>query len=171
MLELTLGRFIKEDKAEIDITIDNAYQLTKQLFPSRTNNKYFYNCSKGKKEFNISIKDIVVSEDLGNEIIDTIYKTHDLIPDIPTSDPDEEQTYGVKVKGAIEAVVISLANKYHYENRGIFTFISELLIRITNVHAFHNGNKRTAIVSISRILETFGYYLIWSQSSKAYILY
>lgn len=72
----------------------------------------------------------------------------------------------------ISQVTYSLVNKYSYlENeKDIFDFVSEFLIKVLNGHLFENGNKRTAIIATRSLLHEFGYYLKWSShSTEEYI--
>jgi death-on-curing family protein len=104
---------------------------------------------------------VELNENLANQIAKLIYDSHKKVHLISTSNPKEEQDYSIQFKGKIEIVVESLVNKYSYDdnNKGILEFISILLIRIARAHAWHNGNKRTAIISIHKILESFGYFI------------
>lgn len=107
-------------------------------------------------------------------IVDTIYKAHKIVPEIKTSDEFEPQTYGVKLDGAIESEVGSLTNRYFYENLsltplGILDFISTLLLRLVKRHIFHNGNKRTAILTIAYLFNQFGFYIYQAKNNDIYI--
>lgn len=98
-------------------------------------------------------------------VISTIMNAHRIVPSIKTSDPNEPQTYGTKIEGKIEGIVYALLDKIFYANKenddfGVFDFVASLLYRIVKAHAFHNGNKRTAILSISYLLNAFGYYIV-----------
>lgn len=115
-----------------------------------------------------------LDEQFSEYVISTIMNAHKIVPAIKTSDPYESQTYGVKLGGKIEGIVSALVNKILYENNengniGIFDFVATLLYRIVKAHAFHNGNKRTAILSISYILNAFGFYIVWANKSEIYI--
>lgn len=107
-------------------------------------------------------------------IVDTIYKAHKIVPEIKTSDVFEPQTYGVKLDGAIESEVDSLTYRYSYEDLsstplGILDFISTLLHRLVKRHIFHNGNKRTAILTIAYLLNQFGFYIYQAKNNDIYI--
>ena len=113
-----------------------------------------------------------ITEKLCNEIINLVYNSHKEVPKIKTSEKFEGQQYGVKTKGKIEGIVNGLFQKICYcssEYDDIFDIVSILLFRLTKAHAFHNGNKRTALLSISRILKMFGFYISWSSNNQKYI--
>jgi death-on-curing family protein len=111
-------------------------------------------------ELEIKMQKMEMNEKFANQIIKLIYAVHEIVPTIRTSDIAESQDYSVQFSQKIEGVVTSLVNMFSYENKGILEFISLLLIRIARAHAWHNGNKRTAIVSVSKLLSTLGYYII-----------
>lgn len=107
-------------------------------------------------------------------IVDTIYKAHEIVPEIKTSEEYESQIYGVKIQGAIESEVDSLTNRYYYEDYettslGIIDFVSTLLHRLVKRHIFHNGNKRTALLTIAYLLNQFGFYIYSANDSSIYI--
>lgn len=123
-------------------------------------------------EFRLNI--IQIDINFRKLIVDTIYKAHKIVPDIKTSEEFESQTYGVKIKGAVESEVDSLTNRYYYEDYnttsfGILDFVSTLLHRIVKRHIFHNGNKRTALITIAYLLNQFGFYIYRADNNNDYI--
>jgi death-on-curing family protein len=98
-----------------------------------------------------------------------VLTTHEEIQNIKTSDPDECQKYGIREEGKLNAIIVSLINKFLYANEGMIDFLSRLMFRLTNGHVFHNGNKRTALFVVSKLLHGFGIYISFSNDTKLYL--
>lgn len=111
--------------------------------------------------FVLNLKDSNDFKMLYNLIVDNIYNVfYEIIPKIKTS-THEYKNYFVMYEGKIDSIVNSIL--YNDEkSKDLFTMIANLLVRISSSHSFSNGNKRTALISISYILKFFGLYLKFS---------
>ncbi len=109
----------------------------------------------------VSLADVPFTEKLSDRIISIVLESHEQAKLIQTSNEFEPQQYGIKVPGKIEGVVSALVNKCSYDSSqyDLFDLLSILLFRLTKAHAFHNGNKRTSIITIARLLKICGFYL------------
>lgn len=120
---------------------------------------------KTKKEIIFRFIKLNFNEDFAKSIINSILEIHNnVVPNIKTSNELEIQEYGIMHKGNIEKLVYALIHKYMYyqdqeKNKDLFDFCSELLFKLTNEHIFYNGNKRTALITLSYVLSSFGFYL------------
>ncbi|WP_412032674.1 Fic family protein [Malacoplasma muris] len=101
-------------------------------------------------------------------VVDYIYNAFNIIPNIKTSNQEEDNSYFIRHVGKIEQVVYALIDKY-WDYGDQLKFVSELLINITHAHAFSNGNKRTALLSAWKVLDFFGLYLKFSGNKETYI--
>lgn len=126
---------------------------------------------QNKKLVEFNFLKINFDEKFSDFLIVLIHWVHkEIVPTIKTSEKYESQHYGVKHEGKIESVIEAVVNRFFYlEKRDLFDFISILLFRITKAHAFHNGNKRTAIIFISHLLSMSGFYIVWSSKNDKYI--
>lgn len=120
------------------------------------------------KKIFFKFEKVLFNEDLYQNLVKLIHWIHsEIVPQIKTSNKYESQEYGVKHEGKIESVIYSIIIKFmnledNNEKKDLFDFVSILLFRITKAHAFHNGNKRTAILFVSYLLNSFGFYILWS---------
>lgn len=92
------------------------------------------------------LKEITIDESVCNTIIKIINQTRILIP-IYESPEAPNQNYNTKFAGKVESIIFSLADKVYYEQLSFIEFLSLMLLRLTQSHAFENGNKRTGLLT------------------------
>lgn len=89
---------------------------------------------------------ITIDELICNAIVKIINHTRVVIP-LYESQEATNQNYITKFEGKVDGIIFALASKAHYENLGFFEFLSLILLRLTQSHAFENGNKRTGFLT------------------------
>jgi hypothetical protein len=123
----------KNDAFFVEFVIKKCENVS--LFLKKDNRLFIKSKFSPIQELKINMTVVTLDEKFSNGLIKLIYKVHDIVPTIKTSDPAESQDYSIQHPDRIEAVIFSLVNKFSYENRGILEFISLLLIRIARAHA------------------------------------
>lgn len=92
------------------------------------------------------LKEITLDESICNAIIKIINQTRILIPTYESPEATT-QNYNMKFVGKVESIIFSLADKVYYEQLSFIEFLSLMLLRLTQSHAFENGNKRTGLLT------------------------
>jgi prophage maintenance system killer protein len=149
--------FIKNDPL-IEQAIFNSVQ-NNRLFSIRDECLYFKSDFHKEEVLNLEISLITDFEKLNNIIVKLIEIAHEEIINIKTSQEYEDQDYSIQFSGKIEGIVNGLLHKACYTSISVIDFAIILFVRIARAHAWRNGNKRTSIVSLSKILSLFGFAL------------
>ncbi|ATZ16726.1 death-on-curing family protein [Entomoplasma freundtii] len=100
---------------------------------------------------------VYFDESLVKILINVVEAAHSLAQTVTS----ERGVYGEKGKGAVEATINSLVQKWSYATTPLtaLDLSAELLYSFLTRHKFHNGNKRTALLTAIIFLEVCGFFI------------
>ncbi|MGL4951083.1 MAG: type II toxin-antitoxin system death-on-curing family toxin [Mycoplasma sp.] len=109
----------------------------------------------------------LLDEDYQKQIINIVKESHIFISLEENNDKTTDQFFGQKIENGVESTIDSIINRFCYEDDFLLAnFVSLIFIRLIKNHCFHNGNKRTALVSLLKILELYNIGLDLSKTKE-----
>lgn len=114
-----------------------------------------HNTNYGEHKISVKWQRIELNEDFADFLIKLVNKAHEIAKKIK-----QEGIYGEKNFDEIKSTIYSLVNKWSYNSKiTIKEMAIELLYSFATRHKFHNGNKRTALVTCVLFLQFCGLFL------------
>jgi death-on-curing family protein len=158
----------KEEKDFINQVINNSISSNRLYsYDIKNNQLKFYSDFGPSDGYVLTYNYQIINnyDKLLSDIENLVEKSHKLAAKIATTG-EEGQDYSIKkgFEGTVSGIISSIINKSCYEPMCLLDFLCTICIRIAIKHIWNNGNKRTSIVLLSKLLEYFGFKLKYSSS-------
>lgn len=116
----------------------------------------------GEHKVNVKWQKIELDEEFADFLVKLVNKAYEISKKIK-----QEGIYGEKRPGQIKATIYSLVQKWsNTPDITIKDMANELLYSFATRHKFHNGNKRTALVTCVLFLQFCGLFLRYTNSDE-----